>query len=165
MDPLAAIQPNKTPYNYCSNNPINRIDPTRKLDGDYYGKDGIYLGNDGFADGRVYVLKSNRKPNYGNNSVNWGGKLSAKHAADLKNYSQEAQMPGLITHSLDKGENPSRAKYNTYDREIAVATHLFNREIENSTAPLGDGYTLGVKATPLDVNLVKSLAYKESRLG
>ena len=35
VDPLAEVQPNKTPYHYTSNNPINRIDPTGMLD-DWY---------------------------------------------------------------------------------------------------------------------------------
>lgn len=32
VDPLAEVQPNKTPYHFCSNNPINRIDPDGRWD-------------------------------------------------------------------------------------------------------------------------------------
>ncbi|URC11763.1 RHS repeat-associated core domain-containing protein [Flavobacterium sp. B183] len=32
IDPLAEHYPNKTPYHYCSNSPINRIDPTGMCD-------------------------------------------------------------------------------------------------------------------------------------
>jgi hypothetical protein len=32
VDPLAEHSPNKTPYHYCSNNPINRTDPTGMCD-------------------------------------------------------------------------------------------------------------------------------------
>ena len=35
MDPLAEVQPDKTPYHYVGNNPIVRIDPTGMLDHDY----------------------------------------------------------------------------------------------------------------------------------
>lgn len=40
VDPLAEVQPNKTPYNYCSNNPINRTDPTGMIDGWIEEKEG-----------------------------------------------------------------------------------------------------------------------------
>ena len=36
IDPLAEVNPNKSPYNFCSNNPINRTDPTGMLDGDWF---------------------------------------------------------------------------------------------------------------------------------
>lgn len=165
VDPLAEMQPNKTPYHYCSNNPINRTDPTGMIDGDYYSNKGNWLGHDGNDDNKVYVLNSESSPNYKNETVNWGGKLSETHASNLKQNSQEAKMPGKITHSLDSGQNASADKYNMYDKEIAVATHLFNREISNGTAAVGEGYNIGTQASLLDVNLVKALAYKESRLG
>ncbi|MBC7410092.1 MAG: RHS repeat-associated core domain-containing protein [Arcicella sp.] len=34
IDPLADLQPDKTPYHFCSNNPVNRVDPTGMFDGD-----------------------------------------------------------------------------------------------------------------------------------
>ncbi len=34
VDPLAAARPNLSPYNYCQNNPVVRVDPTGMLDGD-----------------------------------------------------------------------------------------------------------------------------------
>lgn len=35
VDPLAEERPGFSPYNYCSGNPINRVDPTGMLDGDF----------------------------------------------------------------------------------------------------------------------------------
>ena len=35
VDPLASQFPNKSPYNYCSGNPINRIDPTGMVETDF----------------------------------------------------------------------------------------------------------------------------------
>ncbi len=55
VDAMAEKSPNAGPYNYCSNIPINRIDPTGMIDGDYYTKDGEYIGWDGKNDGKVYI--------------------------------------------------------------------------------------------------------------
>jgi RHS repeat-associated protein len=44
-DPLQEKYPNKTPYHYCSNNPINLFDPDGK--DDYYSTDGTKLGTVG----------------------------------------------------------------------------------------------------------------------
>src|SRR5690606_8182011 len=38
--------PNKTPYHFVSNNPINRVDPTGMLDNPIYDTDGNFLGTD-----------------------------------------------------------------------------------------------------------------------
>lgn len=46
VDPLAEVQPNKTPYHFVSNNPINRVDPTGMLDNPIYDEDGNFLGTD-----------------------------------------------------------------------------------------------------------------------
>ena len=55
VDPMAHVRNWLTPYNYVSNNPITRVDPTGELDGDYYDTDGQHLGNDGIDDDKVYV--------------------------------------------------------------------------------------------------------------
>ena len=56
VDPLAHEREWLSPYNFCSLNPISRIDPTGALDGDYYNFDGTYLGSDGINDNKVYVV-------------------------------------------------------------------------------------------------------------
>ncbi len=44
----------KLAYGYCSNNPVNRIDPDGKLD--YYNSEGEYIGNNGTRDTTKSIL-------------------------------------------------------------------------------------------------------------
>jgi RHS repeat-associated protein len=163
IDASAEKYASQTPMNSFFNNPVLFIDPDGN-DGDYYDTDANYLGNDGIDDGKIYVLNDGLRAKTENTEVNWGETLDKRHSDALKKNSQEAETPGKITYKLDE-DNPSAEKYNQYDKEIAVATHLINREINKGTLSIGSNYTLGEKATKLDVNLVKALAYKESRIG
>jgi len=52
IDPIR--QEYMSPYNSMDNNPIFLIDPLGSKTGDYYGKDGKWLANDGKDDGKVY---------------------------------------------------------------------------------------------------------------
>ncbi|WP_233266145.1 RHS repeat domain-containing protein [Myroides fluvii] len=94
VDPLAEKMPDYNPYIYTLNNPINLTDPTgmipEKGDRHYFGSDGkTYLGTDGKNDNKAYTLKGGLKPNLNNKSVNWGGRLDAKHAEALRSNSSE----------------------------------------------------------------------------
>ncbi len=53
IDPLSSEFPDKSPYNFVSNNPINRIDPDGKAD--YYKSDGQWAGNDLVNDNRTML--------------------------------------------------------------------------------------------------------------
>jgi len=54
---MSDVRPNISPYVYCQNNPVGRIDPNGALDGDFISESGKYLGNDGINDGKVILLK------------------------------------------------------------------------------------------------------------
>ncbi|MEZ4826254.1 MAG: RHS repeat-associated core domain-containing protein [Bacteroidia bacterium] len=55
VDALAGKRPSLSSYNYVQNNPMLRIDPDGKLDGDIYNLNGQHIGNDGLPDQRVYL--------------------------------------------------------------------------------------------------------------
>jgi len=112
VDPLAEVQPDKTPYHFCSNNPVSRVDPTGMLDGDFYDREGNYLGNDGNDDGRVYLLNEEMRPKSENKDVNWGGTLSKTHSNNLKNNSTE--VGGLIVlNRTEEGKDFTIGEFKT----------------------------------------------------
>ena len=43
-------------YSYCLNNPLQWVDPSGELFGDYFDQYGKYLGSDGIDDGNVYII-------------------------------------------------------------------------------------------------------------
>ncbi len=55
-DPLSHLYPHQSPYVYCSNNPIKRIDPNGMADGNFYDWNGKYLGWDGNKDNNVFIV-------------------------------------------------------------------------------------------------------------
>ena len=50
VDPMSYKYPSISPYNYCMWNPVKLIDPDGREIGDYYDKQGNYLGWDGYED-------------------------------------------------------------------------------------------------------------------
>jgi hypothetical protein len=57
-DPLAEKFPWHSPYVFCSNNPVNRIDPDGRAD---FWHNGRVIGNDGVDDQRILVIKTTQK--------------------------------------------------------------------------------------------------------
>jgi len=61
VDPMSDKYPSMSPYVYCSNNPIRRIDPNGMLDGDFFDWYGKYLGTDGNKkDNKVFIVSDNK---------------------------------------------------------------------------------------------------------
>lgn len=125
VDPLAEVQPDKTPYHFVSNNPITRVDPTGMLDGDYYDRDGVYLGNDGIDDNKVYQLKDNYRAKFENTDVNWGGTLSEKHYTELQTKSNDL---GTVQDAFVTGDAVSDKRIQSLHPAIRMQATDFIKE-------------------------------------
>jgi RHS repeat-associated protein len=98
VDPLAEERLEWTSYNYCSNNPVLRIDPDGALDGDYYTKSGKYLGTDGNDDKRVYSTTEKTA-----NSAKVGGTINAEMvqvSSDTKYIGQQSDLVNMNGHKI-----------------------------------------------------------------
>jgi len=98
LDPLAEKYYSISPYAWCGNNPVRNVDPDGRMIGDYYGRDGMYLGTDEIDDDKIYVLNEGRAANLDNKDVNWGGALKDKHVTEIKANSTELEL------NSDEGE-------------------------------------------------------------
>lgn len=65
VDPMADNYPSLSPYAYCAWNPVKLVDPDGREVGDYYTKNGRWLGSDGYKDDLAYTAKSVQKNSRG----------------------------------------------------------------------------------------------------
>ena len=68
VDPLCERYYSTSPYVYCRNNPIFLIDLDGRVCGDYYTRDGAYVGSDGIKDDKAYVSNSKGKVSFKNHN-------------------------------------------------------------------------------------------------
>ena len=65
VDPMADKYPSISPYAYCAWNPVKLVDPDGCEVGDYYDRNGRWLGTDGKTDHTAYVAKIVKKNSKG----------------------------------------------------------------------------------------------------
>src|SRR5699024_7490425 len=114
VDPLAEVQPNKTPYHFVSNNPITRVDPTGMLDHEY-DKDGNKisdLGGDKIdfhhqANGDTKIVDKQT----GASNIIAGGE------ALIRGYTQRDNSTGWGTlfNEWDQGTGPTKSMFADFD--------------------------------------------------
>lgn len=84
LDPI--YKPWLTNYHAFSDNPILKIDNNGDSDGDFYTKEGKYIGNDGINDNKAYVVDNeyfDKNNNSIKNKVDWGNVKNSKNTINL----------------------------------------------------------------------------------
>jgi hypothetical protein len=62
--------------------------------GDFYDREGEFLGSDGINDDKIYLLNEGKRAATENKEVNWRGTLNKEHADALK--ADSTQVGGLV---------------------------------------------------------------------
>jgi RHS repeat-associated protein len=162
VDPLADKMRSSSTFIYSLNNPLRYIDPTGLAPTDivYFNLNGEEVYRKVTPEVHKTFVATTSGDSYLKNQADLNANLGWNTTAF-----EEAKMPGVITMELN-GNQPENPEYQSLDHEIAAQTHLFNRDLEAGNLNFdNEHYQVGEKATELDPNLVKSLAYKESGLG
>ena len=137
VDPKAELAPDWTPYRAFFNNPLRYIDPDGQFEGDFYDREGNYLGNDGVDDGKIYLLNDGMRPKLENKTVNWGGELSKVHSNDLKNKSSE--VGGLIIQNrIEDGSDFTISEFKTIGGDKNVTGFMLEPAGPSTSTPNQD---------------------------
>ncbi len=115
VDPLAEVNPSFTPYHYCSNNPVNRTDPTGMLD------DAIYVNNN---TQQVSVIKTN--DNYDRVIVD------GIYSGNTEKGEYKSTYDGYNTNELKINYSSSANKSTVSDYTTSVLVDVMNQSGESS---------------------------------
>ena len=118
MDPLSHKYYSISPYAYCMNNPVRFIDPDGRVCGDFYDEKGHYLGNDGKADGKVYIIKTSETSFGEGNSKVLGAGLSNEIIKEIKKIikSNSGNTDAFMNNTI------------AYDNSIEIESSLSTRQ-------------------------------------
>ena len=170
-DPMMDQKPWLTPYHYCSNNPVGKVDPSGMLDGDYYNWKGKYLGNDGNNDDNIYfvsdinsikTIKSNKRNNKPTNTDDVSIDIST-------NKSVLNHVLDVYNRTMDNGETCEEATFITtkgvYTAQGPNINDIPYEQIANVVVSYEGDIEVSIHShLPLRYNKEKNMVYTASAL-
>ena len=130
-DPMAEWRYSTSPYAYCLNNPINRIDPTGMLDLDWEWLKRLKDKVKDFFTGSSVILSS---------QVDWQNFDTEKDKIGLSEVTITAQAPKSYTSEVIITPNKSNANGNISDSFQIPEVTITGQNGSGTTQQRGDGY-------------------------
>ena len=175
VDPLAKKNVHLTPYNYCSLNPIVRVDPDGK--DDYYNKAGKWVGSDGEGNG-IRITNARTKEMFNE----W---MTDRGAEGMRNLSTVVTVQENVAEAISKIYKDSNDQQVERKAYVVLDTNASTLTIEEQPRVKGDvidrsinekeGYTfdktqkfitpLGAPANKVIVGQIHGHPNKKSSLG
>ena len=98
-------------YSYCLNNPLQWVDPSGELFGDYFDQYGVFLGTDGIDDGKIHIIDRDLW-NQIKDNISWVGNdgvrmISRDLASD--------QHGGIFSHKPSEANLPDESVVNIFE--------------------------------------------------